>query len=182
MTFSQHMPSLIASQHRKISLDSANGPFPEEASPSSSYDSQIHEFSCEKKLFERETTLSTTSTMGISDNSIAGGAVTGAVGGHSPKHFKEPQFTKITLNLIPGVDSDVIDEPKSPNTDTEPLSNETNPKNMSKAAMLRHLFFSQSPSNSGTTKSASDQQAGASSTDMGSANNVSQATASDKHV
>lgn len=166
------MPSLIASQHRKISLDSANGPFPEEASPSSSYDSQIHEFSCEKKLFERETTLSTTSTMGVSDNSIAGGA--GAL--------NEPQFTKITLNLIPGMDSDVIDEPKTSNNDTEPLSNDTNPKNMSKAAMLRHLFFSQSPSNSGTTKSASDQQSGASLTDIGNVINSGIATSSDKHV
>lgn len=151
INFSQHMPSLIASQHRKISLDSGNGPFPEEASPSSSFDSQIHDFGCDKKMFERETTLSTTSTMGVSDSNSIG------AGTSSPKQLiKELQFSKVTLNLSPGASVDA-ESMASTATNSVQISAEaincgdgeaacSNAKNMSKAAMLRHLFFAQNSS------------------------------------
>lgn len=148
------MPSLIASQHRKISLDSANGPFPEEASPSSSYDSQIHDFGCDKKMFERETTLSTTSTMGASDShSLDGGSTTAILpaAASSPQiQTKEIQLTKITLNLVPGTSScdTSVAVNMTPTSDSAATAS-TSQKNMSKAAMLRQLFFAQSPTSSG---------------------------------
>lgn len=149
MAFSQHMPSLIASQHRKISLDSANCPFPEEASPSSSFDSQLHEFSsCDKKQIDPTQSIAAAKVASFSESWT------------SNKPLKEQPATKVTLNLVPGIEepkSILASAPVSPSTDSNSsiISGTSTTKNMSKAAMLRHLFFSQNPTNS-ASKLATD--------------------------